>query len=202
MNLETQNMDVFKKTINYMFFIYNLKFYANFENKLQGILTNVKRWNGDVAMKLGSGKYANTTFSRGQLTCTYHVELYVATKICELDQEETYKYLETDERNLVQKVKCKKKIRRQCHWRIKAILRTKLNSFNRTEAANTLTTPALQCSFNIISWTLQDLRRTDTKIRKLLTCHRMHHPKADKDQLYHPRCKGGRSLFQVEPKNR
>lgn len=60
-------------------------------------------------MKLGSGKYANTTFSRGQLTCTYHVELYVATKICELDQEETYKYLETDERNLVQKVKCKKK---------------------------------------------------------------------------------------------
>lgn len=100
---------VFKKTINCMFFMYNLKFYANFENKLQGILTNVKRWNGDVAMKLGSGKYANTTFSRGQLTCTYHVELYVATKICELDQEETYKYLETDERNLVQKVKCKKK---------------------------------------------------------------------------------------------
>ena len=153
-------------------------------------------------MKLGSGKYAKTTFSRGQLTCTYHVELYVATKICELDQEETYKYLETDERNLVQKVKCKKKIRRQCHWRIKAILRTKLNSYNRTEAANALTTPALQCSFNIINWTLQDLRRTDTKIRKFLKCHRMHHPKTDKDQLYHPRCKGGRSLFQVEPKNR
>lgn len=96
---------VFKKTINCMFFMYNLKFYANFENKLQGILTNVKRWNGDIAMKLGSGKYANTTFSRGQLTCTCYVELYVATKICELDQEETYKYLG----NLVQKVKCKKK---------------------------------------------------------------------------------------------
>ena len=100
------------------------------------------------------------------------------------------------------KSKMQEKIQRQCHWRIKAILRTKLNSFNRTEAANTLTTPALQCSFNIISWTLQDLRRTDTKIRKLITCHRMHHPKADKDQLYHPRCKGGRSVFQVEPKNR
>ena len=96
---------VFKKSINCMFFMYNLKFYAKNENKLQGIRTNVKRWNGDVAMKLGSGKCAKTTFGRGQSTCTYHVELYVDTKICELDQEESYKYLETDELNLVQKVK-------------------------------------------------------------------------------------------------
>ena len=58
--------------------------------------------------------------------------------------------------------------------------------------------PVVQYSLNIINWTLQDLRRIDTKIRNLLTCYKMHHPKADKDRLYLPRSDGGRSLLQTE----
>ena len=94
--------------------------------------------------------------------------------------------------------KVKKKIRKECYRRARAILKTELNSANRTEAINTLAMPFVQYSFNLINWTLQDLRRIDTKIRKLLTRFKMHHPKADKGRLYLPRSKGDRSLIQTE----
>ena len=38
----------------------------------------------------------------------------------------------------------------------------------------------------------------DTKIRKLLTCNRIHHRKADVERLYVPRREGGRGLMQLE----
>ena len=56
----------------------------------------------------------------------------------------------------------------------------------------------VQYSFNIINWTLRELRKIDTKIRKLLTYYKMNHPKADKDQFYLPRTEGGRSVIQLE----
>ena len=77
----------------------------------------------------------------------------------------------------------KEMIRKECYRRARAILKTELNSANRIEAINTLAMPVVQYSLNILNWTLQDLRRIDTKIRKLLTCYKMHHPKAYKDRL-------------------
>lgn len=53
-------------------------------------------------------------------------------------------------------------------------------------------------SYNIINWNLQDIKRMDTKTRKLLTAMRMHHPKADVHRLYVPRSEGGRGLVQLE----
>ena len=58
--------------------------------------------------------------------------------------------------------------------------------------------PVVQYSFNVTNWTLQDLRRIYTKIRKLLTCYKMCHPKAEKDRLYLPRSEGDRGLIQIE----
>ena len=65
-------------------------------------------------------------------------------------------------------------------------------------AINIIAIPVVQYSFDIINWTLQDLGRIDTKIRKLLTCYKKHHPKADKYRLYCPRTEGVRSLIQTE----
>jgi DNA-dependent RNA polymerase auxiliary subunit epsilon len=53
-------------------------------------------------------------------------------------------------------------------------------------------------SFNIISWKMSDIKRLDTKIRKMLTMEKMHHAKADVDRLYPPRTEGVRSLAQLE----
>ena len=58
--------------------------------------------------------------------------------------------------------------------------------------------PVIQYSFPIINWTIQEIKRVDTKTRKLLTCNRAHHPKADIDRLYLKRSEGGRGLLQAE----
>ena len=122
----------------------------------------------------------------------------VDTTVRELDQDETYKYQGIDKGNGIQHSEMKEMIRKQCYRPVRAIFKTELNSVNRIEKINTLVMRVVQYSFNIINWTLQDFRRTDTKIRKLLTCYKMHYPKADKNRLYLPRSEGGRNLIQTE----
>ena len=58
--------------------------------------------------------------------------------------------------------------------------------------------PVVSYNFNIINWNLSDIKKMDIKIRKLLTCHRMHHLKADVERLYVPRSEGGRGLMRLE----
>ncbi|XP_068708222.1 uncharacterized protein [Montipora foliosa] len=45
---------------------------------------------------------------------------------------------------------------------------------------------------------MSEIKRLDTKTRKLLTIHRMHHPKADVNRMYLPRRIGGRGLTKLE----
>ena len=78
------------------------------------------------------------------------------------------------------------------------VLKTELNSKNRIEAINALAVPVVQYSFNIINWNLADLNRLDTKIRKLLTSNKMHHPKVDVTRLYLPRSSRGRGMIELE----
>ena len=74
---------------------------------------------------------------------------------------------------------------------IRMVFKSEVNSANKLEAINTSALPVTY-SFNPINWTLQELAKLDTKIRKFLTMYKMHHPKSDVDSLYLPRTKGGR----------
>ena len=56
------------------------------------------------------------------------------------------------------------------------ILRTELNGRTKIEAVNSL---AVQYSFGIIDMKISELKKIDTKTRKLLNMHKMLHPKAD-----------------------
>ena len=56
----------------------------------------------------------------------------------------------------------------------------------------------MQYSFGIIDWKISELKKIDTKTRKLLNMHKMLHPKADVERLYIPRKDGGRGLIDVE----
>ena len=95
----------------------------------------------------------------------------------------------------------KEKIRKECYRRVKAILKKELNSANWIEAINTLATPVVKYSFNIIlyiNFSIFEITRLDTKIRKFLIFNRLYHPKADVDRVYIPRNKGGRGMIQLE----
>ena len=92
----------------------------------------------------------------------------------------------------------REKIRKECFRRVRSILSSELNARNRIDAINSLALPAVTYSFTIINWSLTEIKKVDTKIRKLLTMHRMHHPKSDVNRLYLPRKEGGRGLVQLE----
>ncbi|CAH3124919.1 unnamed protein product [Porites lobata] len=66
------------------------------------------------------------------------------------------------------------------------------------EAINSLAVPVVQHSFGIIDWKISELKKIDTKTRKLLNMHKTLHPKADVERLYIPRKDGGRGLIYVE----
>ena len=108
------------------------------------------------------------------------------TEIQELDQGGVYKYQGVDESDGVQHGKMKEKIRKEYNRRVRLILRTELNGRNKIEAINSLAVPVLQYSFGIIDWKISELKKIDTKTRKLLNMHKMLHFKADVERLFIP----------------
>ena len=78
------------------------------------------------------------------------------------------------------------------------ILKSELNSFNKIAAINTLAIPVATYSFNVINWQMREIRKNNAKTRKIMTMHRMHHPKADVERVYLARKEGGRGLIQLK----
>ena len=81
---------------------------------------------------------------------------------------------------------------------MRSTLRSELNARNRIDAINSLALPVVTYNFTIINWSLTEIRKVNTKIRKLLTIYRIHHPKSDINRLYLPRKEGGRGLAQLK----
>ena len=79
--------------------------------------------------------------------------------IKDLEQEEAFKYLGTDESNRIQQAAMKDKIRKECYWRVQAILKTEHNSANHREVINTVAITIV--TFIIKNWTIPEIRRLD-----------------------------------------
>ena len=115
-----------------------------------------------------------------------------------MDQEGVNKYLGVDKSDGIQHSKMKEKIRKKYNRRVRLILRTELNGRNKIEAINSLAFSVVHYSFGIIDWKICELKKIDTKTRKLLNMHKMLHPKADVERLYISGKDGGRGLVDVE----
>ena len=179
--------EIQSQKINHLFFMDDLKTCAKDHNQQAGLLTIVKRFSDDIQMKFGLEKCAKATFKRGKLTETSDLQLDTDTRIRELDQEGVYKYLWISEGDGIQHAAMKEKVSKEYYSRVRLVLKSELNAANRFEAINTLAAPVVTYSFNIINWKMSKIKRLDTKTRKLLTIHRMHHPKADVNRIYLPK---------------
>jgi recombinational DNA repair ATPase RecF len=73
-----------------------------------------------------------------------------------------------------------------------------LNAKNKITAIGALDVPLLRYSFRTINWRLEEIRKIDSKTKKILTKYKTHHPKADIDRLNVKRKKGRRGLLQIE----
>ena len=198
LNKTTCGYDIYNEKISHLFFMDDLKLYARNNNQLETLLHTVKQYSQDIRMDFGLDKCAKATFIKGKLISSNNIKLNEDITIKDLNQEGFYKYLGVKEKNGIQHAQMKEDVRKEYYRRIRMILKSELNSINRITAINSLAVPVVSYSFNIINWTLSDLRRMDRKTRKMLTIYNMHHPRADVERLYIPRKEGGRGLLQLE----
>ena len=88
--------------------------------------------------------------------------------------------------------KGKNKIRQECYKRVRGILQLELNAKNKLEAMNILEISVVTYGFSVLNWNLEEIKRIDRKIRKLMTL------KADVSRMYIPRKEGGRGMTNLE----
>ena len=168
--------------MNHLFYTDDLKLFAKNDQQLQGLLNIVKQFSDDIQMKFGLDKCAKALFLRGKLLKS--ITLDSTTIIKDLEPKESYKYLGVTDGDGIQHSSMREGIWKECFRRVRAILRSELNARNRIDAINSLALPVVTYSFTIINWSLTEIKKADTKIRKLLIMHRMHHPKSDVNRLY------------------
>ena len=169
--------------ISHLFYVDDLKTLAKNDEEQQRILVIVKAFSDYITMEFGLDKCAKATLKKGKLTSTENMNIGVDTVIQDLEQDNTYKYLGINEGDGIQHATMKKKIRKEYYRRIRLELGSELNAVNKINAINTLAVPVVTYSFNIINRTVEDLKKLDSKTRKLLAMGKMHHPKADKDRF-------------------
>jgi hypothetical protein len=83
------------------------------------------------------------------------------------------------------------RLKQEYNRRLRMVLKSELNTRNKTTTIGALAVPILRYSFGIINWRLEEIKQIDRKTRKMLTMYKMHHPKADIDRLYIRRKEGG-----------
>ena len=77
--------------------------------EFDGLLKTVKKFSDDIGITFGLDKCAKATFIKGKLKYTSSIVLDADTKIMELGQEETYKYVGKEEGDGIQHGKMKEK---------------------------------------------------------------------------------------------
>ena len=153
----------------------------------------VKQFSDDTGMESGLEKCAKASFNKGKLASTGNITVDENTTIEELNQEGVCKYLGVHASDGIQHNKMKQKIRKEYLRRVRLILRTELSGRIKKEAVNGIAFPVLQYSFSCINWKITELKKINTKARKLLNVHKMLYPKVDVEGLHIPR--KGKGLF-------
>ena len=168
------------------------------DSEFEGLLRIVKGFSDDISMEFGLSKCTKATFKRGKLEKSDRVQLDEETMIKDLELEKVYKNLGLDKSSSIQHATMKQKLKKEFVRRTRLILKTELNSKNRITVIKMPAILVITYSFNIIDSNLIEVKRLDIKVRKMMTTHSMHHPKADIHHLYLLRSNRGRGLPQLE----
>ena len=145
-------------------------------------------------MEFGIEKRALLVMKSGKRHLTDWIELPNQYKIRTLAENETYKYLGLLEANTIKQVEIKDKIQKE-YSRTRKLLETKLSSRNLIQGKNTWAVPFVRYSRPFFKWTIDELRQMNQRTRKLMTMHKVLHPR---DRIYGPRKEGGRGLASIE----
>ena len=92
----------------------------------------------------------------------------------------------------------KEKLRKEYLRRSRKLLKTKLCSRNPVKCINTWAAPLVRYSGTFLKLIREELKQMEPSTRKLMTMHKVLHPRDDIDRLYVSRKEGGRRLASIE----
>ena len=102
------------------------------------------------------------------------------------------------EADTIKQVEMKVKIQNEYLRRPRKLLETKLSNRNLIKGINAWAVPLVRYSGLFLKWTRDKLKQTDQRTKKLMTMHKVLHPRDDVDRVYVSWNEGGRGLTSIE----
>ncbi|KAI5727844.1 hypothetical protein M8J77_007609 [Diaphorina citri] len=184
--------------ISHLFYMDDLKLYAQNENQLQSQLEIVSNVSNDIGMSFGLDKCNILNVKHGKIVQSNNVKLMNNVEMKELERNQTYKYLGLQQNLNINESDTKKQFAEKFIERVKIIMNTELYSKNKILAINAWAVPVIAYTFGVINWSRTDLQALNRKVRTIMTQYRSHHPQSAVERLYLPRLLGGRGLLDLE----
>ena len=176
----------------------DIKLFAKNEKELESQIHAVRIYSQDIGMEFGIEKCAMPIMKIGKRHLTDGMELPNQDKIKTLAENETYEYLGILEADTIKQVEMKDKIQKEYLRSTRKLLEAKLSGRNLIKGINTWAVPLVRYSGPFLKWTRDELKQMDQRTRKLMTMHKVLHPRDDVDRLYVSRKDGGRGLASIE----
>ena len=161
--------------INHSMFMCNIKLFGRGTKEIYTLVQTVRIISGDIRMEFVIEKCALINIQRGKVTRNEGMQLPDGNNIKAID-ETGYNYFGIIEGEEIQHQE-KKKIKIEYIKRLKAILKSKLNSGNTVKAINTWVVPVIRYSAGIVDWKNSELRNIDRKTRNVLNIYQALHPR-------------------------
>ena len=152
----------------------------------------------DTGMELGIEKCSMLVMEKWKIAKSVDIELPDVKVIKSLQEGESYKYLEILEGDKFLEEKMKLNVSKEYIWRLRTILKSKVNGGNLVPRVNTWAVSLLRYSAAFVSWKKSELQAINRKTRKLSTIYGALNPKSDVDKLFILRKEGGRGLISIE----
>ena len=127
---------IYDNTLNHLFYMDDLKLFAQNDQQLQGLLNIVKQFSDNMRMEFGLDRCPKATFVCGKLLKTRSLKILNPRKV-------TNKYLGVTDGDGIQHSSIREKIPKEYFRRVRSILRSELNARNRIGAINSLALPVV-----------------------------------------------------------
>ena len=125
------------------------------------------------------------------------VELPSGDMMNEVD-DEGYKYLGVLQDAVAKNKEMKEKVSKEYLRRVKLLSKSKLYAGNLVRGINAWAVGVVRYSAGILDWTCHELKKLDTKTRKILTMAGAFNRKSSTVRLYRKQNEGGRGLISIE----
>ena len=183
--------------VNHLLFMDDLKLYGKSQDEIDALLGLVQEYSNDIGMVFGMDKCAVLGIKKGKRVECSGVELPSGDMMNEVD-EEGYKYLGVLQDAIAKNREMKEKVGKEYLRRVKLLSKSKLYAGNLVNGINAWAVGVIRYSAGILDWTCHELKKLDTKTRKILTMAGAFNRKGSTVRLYRKRSEGGKGLIGIE----